>query len=191
MKMNQDKLQEWARRIHKNACAHGWHEESKSDAHWLCMVMTEVAEAVEADRKGQRANTQAMKETLRVQSEGHGLTEQWYRDWFPTYFNEYIKGSLEEEFADICIRIMDFAYEKHGEKMRWWDYVTKVNEKYSFTEAAYYFLSGVLNSGTMNLSESIEFMYEWAKRYDIDLDFHIEVKMRYNESRPYKHGKAY
>ena len=58
MKLNQDKLQEWARRIHENACAHGWHEEKKSDAHWLCMVITEVAEAVEADRKGRRANTQ-------------------------------------------------------------------------------------------------------------------------------------
>ena len=100
MELNIEKLQGWAKRVHQNACAHGWHEEKKSDAHWLCMVITEVAEAVEADRKGQRANTQAMRETLRIQKKGDiGLTERWYQDWFPVYYNEYIKGSIDEEFS--------------------------------------------------------------------------------------------
>ena len=191
MELNIEKLQGWAKRVHQNACAHGWHEEKKSDAHWLCMVITEVAEAVEADRKGQRANTQAMRETLRIQKKGDiGLTERWYQDWFPVYYNEYIKGSIDEEFADICIRIFDFAFEKFGEGMKWWCYSMDF-ERRSFTETAHRFIPGVLNSDTMNLSESIAFMYEWAKYLGIDLDFHIEAKMRYNESRPYKHGKAY
>lgn len=190
--MNQDKLQEWTRRIHETACAHGWHEEKKSDAHWLCMVITEVAEAVEADRKGRRANTQAMKETLRIQKEGEiGLTEQWYQDWFPVYYKEFIKGSIDEEFADIVIRILDFANEKFGKEMKWWDYDVRVYEKYSFTETAHWFITGILNSGTMNLSESIAFMYSWARMLGIDLDFHIEAKMHYNETRPFKHNKAY
>lgn len=192
MRLNQEKLQTWARQIHKNACAHGFHDEKKSDSHWLCMIMTEVAEAVDADRKGQRANTQAMKETLRIQKEGEiGLTEQWYQNWYSVYFNEYIKGSVDEEFADIFIRILDFAYEKFGEEMHWETYRVRVFERWSFTEAADYLVRGVLNSGMANLSESIEFVYEWAKQLGIDLDFHIEAKMKYNETRPLRHGKKY
>lgn len=32
--------------------AHGWHEENLSDEHFLCLVISELMEAVEADRKG-------------------------------------------------------------------------------------------------------------------------------------------
>ena len=193
MKLNQDKLQEWARRIHENACAHGWHEEKKSDAHWLCMVITEVAEAVEADRKGRRANTQAMKETLRIQKEGEiGLTEQWYQDWFPVYYKEYIKGSIDEEFADICIRIMDFAYEKYGEEMKWSDWKTGKIGTITFTERAYSLIRWMADETDDGmLSLFIIYMYDWAGLLGIDLDFHIEAKMRYNETRPFKHNKAY
>ena len=40
------------KKAYDNAVKHGWHEEEKSNAHWLMMVCTEVAEAVQADRKG-------------------------------------------------------------------------------------------------------------------------------------------
>ena len=192
MRLNEAKLNEWAKSVHKNATAHGWHEEKKSDAHWLCMIMTEVAEAVEADRKGQSANTNKMKDVLKVQREAEGeISSVWYEFWFPTYYKEYIKGSVDEELADIFIRILDYAYEKFGEKMVWVTHRVRVYESWSFTDAAYYFVHGVLNSGMMNLSESIEFLYEWARRLGIDLDFHVEMKMKYNETRPFKHGKKY
>lgn len=37
--------------IYGDACAKGFHTEYKSDQHWLIMVITEVAEAIEADRQ--------------------------------------------------------------------------------------------------------------------------------------------
>ena len=186
MKMDKAKLQEWAKRVHKNACAHGFHDEKKSDGHWLCMIMTEVAEAVEADRKEQRADMESFRKfSMKGDSNVHTA-------WYDSLYKSYIKGSLEEEFADICIRIFDFAFEKHGERMKWWGYDdVRIGDNWSFTETAYHFLHHVLNSGTMNLSESIWFMYEWASKLGIDLDWHIEMKMRYNESRPILHGKKY
>ena len=42
-------------RAYNNAVAHGWHEEDLSNEHFLCLVISELMEAVEADRKGQRA----------------------------------------------------------------------------------------------------------------------------------------
>lgn len=192
--MNPEKLQEWARRVHKNACAHGFHDEKKSDAHWLCMVMTEIAEAVEADRKHRRANSDEMKELFRIADKGKlQVTERWYRDFFPIHFDEYVKGSIEEEFADICIRIMDFAYEKYGEDMKWWKWEKngELHES-TFTEKAYTLLVWMTDAtDTDTLSLLISFVYDWAESLSIDLGWFIEMKMRYNESRPAKHGKAY
>lgn len=180
MRLNQEKLQTLARQIHKNACAHGFHDEKKSDSHWLCMIMTEVAEAVEADRKNHHADVAYyLNHPLDIDTA------------FIACFEHYIKNTVEDEFADIFIRILDFAYEKFGEEMQWETYRVRVFDKWSFTETADYLVRGVLNSGMMNLSECIEFVYEWAGKLGIDLDFHIKAKMKYNETRPLKHGKKY
>lgn len=66
MKPTKEQLQSWARRIHANATAHGWHEEKKLGYHWLAMIMTEVAEAIEADRKGRRFSAEAKEKYLAV-----------------------------------------------------------------------------------------------------------------------------
>ena len=52
MKIEAKQINEWVKKAYDNAVKHGWHEEEKSNAHWLMMVCTEVAEAVQADRKG-------------------------------------------------------------------------------------------------------------------------------------------
>lgn len=51
--MNLNKLRDKA---YQCAVAHGWHEENLSDEHFLCLVISELMEAVEADRKGKHAN---------------------------------------------------------------------------------------------------------------------------------------
>ena len=180
MKTNEEKFKNLARRVYKNACEHGFHDKRLSAGHHLCMIMTEVAEAVEADRRGHRANVKAFTE---LQRRGTGFTGD---------FGIFIKSSLEDEFADICIRIFDFAYERYGEDMMWLNFDTiRICKGWSFTETAHYFLFRILGTSTIRLSAAILFMYEWAKILDIDLDWHIEMKMKYNESRTMKHGKKY
>lgn len=51
--MNLNKLRDKA---YQCAVAHGWHDENLSDEHFLCLVISELMEAVEADRKGMHAN---------------------------------------------------------------------------------------------------------------------------------------
>ena len=48
-------LNELRNQAYRNAVVHGWHEENLSDEHFLCLVMSELMEAVNADRKGKRA----------------------------------------------------------------------------------------------------------------------------------------
>ena len=50
--MNLNQLRDKA---YQCAVAHGWHEENLSDEHFLCLVISELMEAVEADRKGMHA----------------------------------------------------------------------------------------------------------------------------------------
>ncbi len=40
---------------YKTACEHGFHDKELSNSHYLMLVITELSEAVEADRKGMRA----------------------------------------------------------------------------------------------------------------------------------------
>jgi hypothetical protein len=139
--------------------------------------MTEMAEAIEADRNGRRFKmTSAPPEH-----------PQWFQGWY----QEWVKGTIEEEFADVVIRVLDMAQEVHGDKMRWLGYYPwgqTYHEKDSFIENAWYFIREVLNWGTMNISDCVSFMFDWAQDLGIDLWLHIEWKMKYNELRPYKHG---
>lgn len=48
-------LNELRNQAYRNAVVHGWHEENMSDEHFLCLVISELMEAVEADRKESHA----------------------------------------------------------------------------------------------------------------------------------------
>lgn len=184
MKLNEKKLKELAERIYENACAHDWHDKKMSAEHWLCLVMTEVAEAVEADRNRKRASRKMFEQILQLS--GKDNSENW-----ECYFKLFIKNSLEDEFADIVIRLLDMANEIHGKEMKWVGYYpcgARFMKDKSFSENAWFFTHDVLNYGTMNITDCVYFIYEWAESFGIDLDWHIEQKMKYNVLRPYKHG---
>lgn len=53
-----ERLAELQKRIWDVATAHGWHEKPISTAQYCGLVMTEMSEAVEADRNGRRAETE-------------------------------------------------------------------------------------------------------------------------------------
>ena len=50
---------------YKNACEHGFHDQGLSNEHCLCLIISELMEAVEADRKGKQFNKDA-KETYEL-----------------------------------------------------------------------------------------------------------------------------
>lgn len=40
-------------------------------------------------------------------------------------------------------------------------------------------------------ADAIIRLLDFAGAYDIDIDFHVKAKLRYNSLRPHKHGKTY
>ena len=181
--LDPERLAKLQQRIWEIATAHGWHEQPIPTAQYCGLIMTEMAEAIEADRNGRRADMESFNERM---SNLDGSDE-----CFKEMYKRYIKGSIEEEFADIVIRVLDMAQQLHGDRIRWLGYYPwgqVYHEDKSFIENAWYFIREVLNCGTMNISDSVSFMFDWAQDLGIDLWQHIEWKMKYNELRPYKHG---
>ena len=182
--LDPERLAKLQQRIWDVATAHGWHEKPISTAQYCGLIMTEMAEAVEADRNGRRSMDAEFKSVLTFEAANKDA-------YFKACYKYYIKGSIEEEFADVVIRVLDMAQEVHGDKMRWlgyYPYGQVYQENESFIENAWYFIREVLNWGTMNISDCVSFMFDWAQHLGIDLWQHIEWKMKYNELRPYKHG---
>ena len=77
-KMNYNDL---ATKAHENAVKHGFWERKLSNEHCLCLVLTEVCEAVEADRKGNHADYDGYAKMPNKQ----------------VGFEQFIKSSVEDE----------------------------------------------------------------------------------------------
>lgn len=62
-------LNELRNKAYRNAVIHGWHDEDLSDEHFLCLVISELMEAVEADRKGLYKNGKHFQANMETEEE--------------------------------------------------------------------------------------------------------------------------
>ena len=103
-------LNELRDKAYKNACEHGFHDQELSNEHCLCIVISELMEAVEADRKGKRANVDRYNKKIANSRICQGLDPNIPKErGYEVAYNETIKGSIEEELADAVIRLLDLA----------------------------------------------------------------------------------
>jgi NTP pyrophosphatase (non-canonical NTP hydrolase) len=93
-------INQLAKEIHENAKSKGFFDTEKNIGEMLCLIHSEVSEALEADRKGHFAKSTAF--------EARGEDRIDFID-FQMDFENLIKNSFEDELADIIIRVMDLA----------------------------------------------------------------------------------
>jgi NTP pyrophosphatase (non-canonical NTP hydrolase) len=131
--------------VHENAVNHGFYDAENSlleasngeaikhalFAQKIALVHSELSEALEADRKDKHADLTSMKKQGFDQVDFHHSGTK-------TGFECHVKNTVEDELADVLIRVLD--------------------------------LCGHLG---------------------IDIEKHVELKMKYNQQREYKHGKNY
>lgn len=183
--MNKNKLSEKA---HANAVEKGFWREKKGNEHCLMLVVTEIAEMVEADRK---SKTSEPIERF-----------NWFEDWDKGTtssdrfnFENYFKNTLEDEFADVAIRLSDLAgaLGVDFDKMQPCRYY-RAFDRFSFTENAFALVKG-LSKDRIAIEKRIQFglnyIESWASQQGINLEWHIEQKMKYNQGREVMHGKKY
>ena len=185
MVMKNMNLNELAKKAFENAKAKGFHDEKHTDGHWLMLVMCELAEAVEADRCGKRADRKEYERLL-------GACEEKLH---PHLFEMYIKDSVEDELADAVIRLLDFMGMKgtdiDGYLSRMDLSVKDFGEgmKKPFTDEVFGIIQQFFCDGY-----EIYFMcdvFGLASRMGIDLMWFVTEKMKYNETREVLHGKSY
>lgn len=80
--------------------AKGFHEQQQHPAVYLMLIVSELAEALEADRKGKYTNPDAAAWMHACCDDGHKYEE---------HFPQHIKDTHEDEIADALIRILDYC----------------------------------------------------------------------------------
>lgn len=179
--------------VYNNAVKKGFYDKELSNEHYLCLVISELMEAVEADRKSKYAKEKHFKQFVKV------IPDDKY---FISNFNLYIKDTVEDELADAAIRLLSFAgYRNISIEEFSKDMINESAESCSdesFTESVYaiittpirfnyeynYLFDKQINSMILNI-------FGLAKHLDIDLLWHIKQKIKYNEHREKMHGKKY
>lgn len=176
-------------KAHSNAVKHGFWEGRPSDNHFLCLVISELMEAVEADRKGKY-----FKGKMEFEIEFNrysALVEE--RKRFECAFEKCIKDTVSDELADAAIRLLDLAGANNLNLNRFClQHV--VTPKKSFTENIYAIVKDMVNY-KYSQEEQVNYALHQIRRLSeilkINLLWHIEQKMIYNESREKMHGKSY
>jgi len=92
-------INETAKAAHENAKSKGFFDGEKNIGEMLCLIHSEVSEALEADRKGHYSNVAEMDVLNSIQD----------NEKFKIAFCADCKSSFEDELADIMIRVMDMA----------------------------------------------------------------------------------
>ena len=192
--MNTEELNALKEKAHKWAVEHGFHEDVKPDAFYLGLVMSEAGEAINADRKGLHADTKRFEEVMEMRSISPRAA-----------FEENIKGSVEDEIADIVIRLLDFSGLKgYTLLISWYSASPSIAVVDEFAGNG---LSGTLFALIGALSDSLDndttettvgivinIFIDCFKNMtgsDKDLWWFVERKMKYNEQRPMLNGKKY
>ena len=167
------------------ACNKGFHDEKKSDEHYLMLVITEIAKAVQADRKGRRADRERYDYAV-----DRGMCND-----IEECFERYIKNSIEDELADIVIRPLDFCgmkgiiFNSQYDLLHFDRLVGK-----TFTDAMFdlcSMITGHIPDSEPDFDLITRCVTLYCEKHGIDILWHIEQKMEYNRTRPRMHNAKY
>lgn len=185
-------LNELRDKAYQCAVVHSWHDEDLSDEHFFCLVISELMEAVEADRKGRYANRDKFEYYMKQRKRDVGE--------FMYAFKCDIKDTVEDELADACTRLLDLAGLR---KINLSDISFPIynsddhkNSRKSLTFTEWVYDVTRVISGFNKNNYPIGYLFVGilqeicckAELIGFDILWHIDQKMKYNELRPYKHG---
>ena len=192
---NADTLNRYAKDCHQRAVAKGFWDEPHSVGHYLMLVISELSEAVEADRIGKWAKLDHDTIDTLQRIAGAPYAQEFLRE---------VKDRVEDEIADAVIRLLDL--------LGWMLKDRALSETEVETDLG---VSAFHIEGQTTLAEALWLILQeacchcgkYAHRYailytikslellcdrlGIDLMAHIELKLKYNATRPAKHGKKY
>jgi len=189
-----------AKEIHQNNVEKGfWGEPDSIRRDWdeaFMLIITEIAEAVEAHRKGKFALD--------------GFDIDYYSflsdEDFTSLFVNNIKDTFEDEIADTLIRVLDIAgycgvdmnsVLREGDLVNNMVSCTPDTLMFKLRELCLYLSITITTEqgrlvvyGT-KFAKLIVRIFNIAEGMNFDLIKHVHLKVRYNKTRSFKHGKSY
>lgn len=163
---------------------------NRSTKQALALIIGEVYEALEADRKGRRADLPAF---LQETSGPDMLSSQQWAE----IFEKYVKDTVEDEFADVAIRVLDFCGGFDISLLTWQETSSEVRDipETEFSGFVLYINQELLNlhgsRNTLNWTRVLFLLHKQAASMGFSLQQHITAKLQYNETRAHMHGKKY
>lgn len=177
MKIDQMTPQDWsslAERAHRNAVANGFYAQTPSDEHLRMLAICELAEAIEADRKGRRA-----------------VADEWIDNCsdnlaFHAGFNHHIKDTVEDGLADFIIRCLEYVG-----GMEEWECTDGVEFDVPFEfyrasswkagDSITYMAYHATKSALMYVVSAMECVISYCEFAGIDIMRYVDIKMRYSK----------
>ncbi len=202
--ITQKKLASLAEDAFKIADKHGFYNENTEVETELMLIITEMSEAVQADRHNRHGSIEDYESEI-----------QMCRD-FPTAYKNALEGTVESEFADIAIRILSLLGWMNSKNPIKLKSDSILADEYGIGKIQYK-VQNIINKGSIakdlfrlngrfswfvdnescswfvsdTLQDILMRVFAIAHNHNIDLMEHIKLKMKYNESRPYLHGCKY
>lgn len=188
-------LSNYQARAYTIAKANGFHDEEHPLSHHLCLIITEIVEMVQADRKKKRIvmGAESLKRIWDNNNENATLIRKMY--------DEFLCGTFEEEIADTIIRVCDLAQLLEATLIIDTDieYIKTDVSRLQTTGFAFTLIQTITNrlyhsDIPLLLKVVVEQMMLFAlsrgmtERGIFDA---IEMKMEYNETRPRLHNCKY
>lgn len=194
MHINSKNLIATATSVHATNRKKGFWDEPKTIETIHLLIVSELVEAVEAERKGTNEPTKQQYTEL-------------LKEFDPIKFKAGFKDTVIDELADTVIRCLDYiGYELHRNKDKPWlagQYTSSLDinagqESWqSFRAVALTsFAWGCISDFSRALTAGepsflITKIQAYAKAHALPLPEAIDAKLLYNQSRPYRHGKKY
>ncbi len=202
--ITQKELESLTEYAFENADKHGFYTENTEIETELMLIITEMAEAVQADRHNLHGSIEDYESEI-----------QMGRD-IPTAYKNSLEGTVESEFADIAIRILSLLGWMNSKTSIKLKSDSSLADKYEVTKIQCR-VQNIINKGSIakdlyrlnrdfgnfvdnescswfvsdTLQDILMRVFAIAHNNNIDLMEHIKLKMKYNESRPYLHGCKY
>lgn len=193
--LTQQLLKQFMTKAYENAKAKGFYKHDLDINKELMLIITEMGETIQAQRYNRHGSIEDYNKRLGVSKE--------------QAYEESLEGTVESEFADIAIRIISLLgwYDSHAIICQMNDIRLRQTIKfhkvmfehgnYSLPDAMYLIITRMTYfpfscspvwMNTLRLQDILVQVFALAQVEGIDLVEHIELKMKYNESRPYLNG---